>query len=79
MNKCPYCQNEMEKGFVEGNGRSGLSWAGENINKNVLFRTLSDENSLVILSEAAGNRLEFSRVEAYYCENCKKIIINVNS
>lgn len=78
MRKCPYCQSEMEKGFVEGNGRSGLSWAGENINKNVLFRTLSDENSLVILSDATGSRLEFSRVEAYYCGNCKKIIIDVN-
>jgi len=26
---------------------------------------------------ATGSRLEFSRVGAYYCENCKKIIIDV--
>ena len=76
MNKCPYCQNEMKKGFVEGDGRYGLSWAGENINKNILFRTLSDENSCITLSNPALFGL--SRVKSDYCENCKMIIIDIN-
>ncbi|MDF2592355.1 MAG: hypothetical protein K0S75_1821 [Clostridia bacterium] len=76
MNKCPYCQNDMRKGFVEGHGRYGLLWAGEEINKNVLCRTLSDENSCVILSDP--NLFTLSRVKAQYCEICKKIIIDIN-
>jgi hypothetical protein len=75
MNKCPYCQNEMKNGFVEGDGRYGLSWAEESISKNVLCRTLSEENSCITLKNPSLFGL--SRIKASYCEICKKIIIEL--
>jgi hypothetical protein len=76
MNKCPYCQNELKRGFVEGDARSQLKWAPENISKHPLCRTLSDEDSCIVLTKF-GWLNSLSRVEADYCESCKKIIIDI--
>ncbi len=51
MNKCPYCQSEMSKGSVVGDGRYNLESVPESVHMNPLCRTLSDENSCIKLSE----------------------------
>lgn len=76
MNTCPYCQKEMKKGFVEGDARSRLKWAPEDISASPFCRTLSDANACIALTEFSWIK-SLSRVEADYCENCKKIIIDV--
>ena len=78
MSKCPYCQNEMKNGFVECDGRRGLLWTSEIVNKGSLFRTLSEdinyENSCIQINPG---KLGLYRTEADYCEFCKKITIDI--
>ena len=61
---CPYCQQEMQKGELTGDGRRGITWwpsDGPSWNRFIV----------------ATNALSQSRAEAFYCEPCKKILIDV--
>jgi hypothetical protein len=73
MPKCPYCQNEMKNGYVEGGGANTLKWVDANIKRSLLSILLKKD--CIILGESSPS---YSFVESYYCEVCKKIIIDVN-
>ena len=59
--KCPYCSNEMEKGYLQS--RDGMGWN----EKERLIPALSE----VLASQQIGRT-----VVAYRCKNCKIIVID---
>ena len=59
--KCPYCSNEMEKGYLQS--RDGMGWN----EKERLIPALSG----VLAAQQLGRT-----VAAYRCKNCKKIVID---
>lgn len=67
--KCPYCNEEMKLGVIHGE-RFALKW----VNK--------DNDNLGILHPfkkgiKLSNPYDFNVVEAYLCNDCKKIIIDL--
>jgi hypothetical protein len=61
---CPFCQAEMQKGHLSGDGRRGITWwpaEGPSWNR-------------VIVAKSA---LSSSETEALYCESCKKIVVSL--
>ncbi len=65
---CPYCKAEMTKGVICGD-RYALKWIpGEN--SYTPFHQLKKGIKLT-------NFLDSNSVESYYCEVCKKIVIDI--
>ncbi len=79
MAKCPYCQNELKSGFIEADGRAAIVWRDENATKNTLQKIASifatHIGEYIVLGEARIFRN--TRVEAEYCDICKKVTIDV--
>ena len=63
---CPYCNKEMKKGVIDAKSRP--IWTTRN--KATIFRR-EDEIAL-------SNWGYTEYMAAYYCEYCKKIIIDLN-
>ncbi|MBU5484357.1 hypothetical protein KQI86_08450 [Clostridium sp. MSJ-11] len=66
--KCPYCEGEMKRGFIRGEKYS-LKWVPEE-KKNAIFLSLVKGIKLSNLYDTDG-------VESFCCENCKKILIDI--
>ncbi len=58
--QCPYCGNEMEKGYLQS--RDGIGWG----KKELLVKAFSELFSEKPLGTA---------VETYNCRRCKKLVI----
>lgn len=58
--QCPYCGNEMEKGYLQS--RDGIGWG----KKEVFAKALSELFAEKPLGKA---------VETYNCRQCKKLLI----
>ena len=68
--KCPYCNNEMEKGLIQS--PQEISWLkGE---KRKFFGRAEFHKDSVVLSELSF--MKGSACIAYNCPNCKKIVID---
>lgn len=68
---CPYCEKEMEKGVISGDGRSGVYWkAGEK--RAGFMDKLGGEGRL----NAVKYSLAVFEIDAYYCRECKKMIFD---
>ncbi len=65
---CPYCNKEMELGFIHGD-RYALKWVPENKNKGPMLQWFSKG---IKLTQPLIN----PSIESYYCDECKKIIID---
>lgn len=68
--KCPYCNNEMQKGYVQC--RDGLYWTPKK-------QWVSALASLAIGAVPIGNDDMIKRNQqavAYNCTNCKNVIIS---
>lgn len=63
INICPYCGAKMKLGFIHGD-RYSLKWIPEERDKGILLQWFAE-----------GIKLGYS-IEAFYCEECKKIIID---
>lgn len=68
IEKCPYCNNDMVRGVVQG-GR-GVFWAKKE--KKIPTIPPFSNDSVMLTGGLVGEMF----IEAYKCENCKKIIIN---
>lgn len=66
---CPYCNQEMDKGTIEGNGRIIMFSKKEHF----VFTTGEGE---VMLSKAYGDN---PRIPALRCKSCKIIIIDYSN
>ncbi|RBP61068.1 hypothetical protein DES36_11567 [Alkalibaculum bacchi] len=65
--KCPYCNVEMESGFLQSN--SGIFWSPR---KHQVFITPTHEDEILL----ANGFLKGSAVSASCCRNCQKIILD---
>ena len=68
---CPFCEKEMTKGTLSGDGRTKVRWDadGEKIG---LF-----DKMFIGLVDAEYTFTKF-RIKSFYCENCKKMIFDTN-
>ena len=68
---CPYCNNEMEKGYI---GQSELfvpiTWVSDDVKEYVI---LPIHKTIKLTALLKGGRMI-----TYHCENCKKFIIDEN-
>ncbi len=71
--KCPFCENEMQKGIMSGDGRSNVTWkSGEK-------KTGWFDNFIGIgRVTAAKHTLGAFSIESYYCPACKKMIFDTD-
>ena len=66
---CPYCNGEMQKGYI--NSSYALAkWYADGENPKV-----NPQNSGIRLSN--NSALKKQTIESYHCGNCKKVIINL--
>ena len=63
--KCPYCEKEMQKGFILGE-RYGVRWYPEDSD------LWADEKRSVILATPGG--AYGARTESGYCAECRKVV-----
>lgn len=73
MSNCPYCHCKMKRGDIEGDGRKALIWVEENKERG--FLSILFNKDCIVLSKAGW--MYSTSVKSSYCENCKKIIIDV--
>ena len=66
--KCPYCEETMEKGFVQPTGGNELFWTRK---KSKLFVTAEDIE--MPLTQSIG----MAAIEANLCKICSKIIMDI--
>lgn len=70
--KCPYCDREMKLGTI--NASNLLSWTPDGESASGITRWAKSPNAVVL---AKWYGLIDASIEAFYCEECKKIIIDV--
>lgn len=62
--QCPYCNSEMQDGYISTNGRTSVNWKSSNE---------QSEPKNIRLSPADFYMIE---IDAFYCDSCKKIIVD---
>lgn len=67
---CPYCKQEMKRGYLKGDGRQKIRWHEEG--KHI---GLVDKMAGIGLPEAVEYGFGTFKIFGEYCENCKKLII----
>ena len=70
--KCPYCQNEMQEGFLRTSGLRMPYWQNEGADGKAAG-VLTDNSSLPFYDEVGG-----VKIKAAYCGQCHKIIIDTD-
>ena len=68
--KCPYCGNEMEKGYVQC--RDGLTWTP----KKQWIAALSGLGAGAVLIGKNSGLTVNTVAEALICKACKKVVID---
>ena len=66
--KCPYCQKEMEQGYIQC--RDGVNWTPK---KQLVAALSCFGKGSISLENGAGRN---SAVYAYHCSDCEKVIID---
>lgn len=69
---CPYCQSEMESGYIQC--RDGISWSKQKRTIAAIQPRNTRKNPSIILT--ASFPFSDAAVEAYVCTKCKKIVID---
>ena len=72
--KCPYCNKEMRLGQIQADNL--LSWTPDGERASGGTRWARSPNSIVL---AKYFLLVPAAVDAYYCEQCKKIVIDIEA
>lgn len=72
--KCPYCGKEMRVGQISADNL--LSWTPDGEHASGGTRWAKSPNSIVL---AKYYLLAPASVDAFYCEDCKKIVIDVEN
>lgn len=72
--KCPYCNEEMHKGYINGDGRFGLCWLPEGEEITLHTKKGIRKHGGIVLSSVSI----FSPVNllAHVCKICHKVIID---
>lgn len=72
--KCPYCGKEMQLGRICADNL--LSWTPDGESASGATRWSKSPNSIVL---AKYYLLAPASVDAFYCEDCKKIVIDAGN
>ncbi|MBQ5311948.1 MAG: hypothetical protein ILP19_07920 [Oscillospiraceae bacterium] len=72
--KCPYCDSEMQKGMITGDGRSAVKWQADGDKPNVLDRIFGSGD----LTAAKISALSGFKIDADYCAKCHKMIFDTD-
>ena len=70
---CPFCTEEMKKGVIIGDGRQKVRWVSEDDNIGLLEKAFTEKG----LIDARYSLSQF-KIESYFCEHCKKIVIDTD-
>lgn len=71
--KCPYCNAQMKFGRIEADNR--LTWTPDGERSMGKTRWAKSPNSIIL---AEYYLLTPALVEAHYCEQCGKIVIDIS-
>ena len=70
--KCPFCEKEMIKGVMSGDGRSKIFWEPQNEKLGMIDKLVGKG-----MIDAEYSLSKF-KIQADYCDECKKIIFSTN-
>jgi len=73
--KCPYCDEEMKHGVIEG--RDTIHWKPKRAS--FFKRTEFYEDTIILSEEPLVSFYKGASVDAYRCDHCKKIIIDYDN
>ena len=74
---CPYCNNEMVKGVIQGDGRESLKWIEDGGKKGLIDRMADVLDGKNIIAKGHNYSLTRTTIEGYKCNICNKIIIDL--
>lgn len=69
--ECPYCKQEMKRGYLKGDGRQKVRWQEEG--KRI---SLGDKMAGNGLPEATKYSMGTFQLPGWYCKSCKKLLID---
>ncbi len=69
--ECPYCKQEMKRGYLKGDGRQKVRWHEEG--KKI---ALTDKIVGAGILQAVEYGFGTFKLFGAYCEGCKKLIID---
>ncbi|MGI6224763.1 MAG: PF20097 family protein [Peptococcales bacterium] len=71
---CPYCNEEMEKGFLHASSSAGMYWLkeGDSIILNTA-KSIKKNNGILLCKPSMFGP---AKSMAYICKQCQKIIID---
>lgn len=72
--KCPYCDKEMVKGIMSGDGRTPISWTAGEKKARAFDRWVLGMGTVT----AAKMSLTSFAIESYYCKDCRKMIFDTD-
>ena len=70
--KCPFCEGEMKKGVMSGDGRSKVFWEPENEKLGLMDKIVGKG-----IIDADYSLTKF-KIQSDYCQTCKKMIFTTN-
>lgn len=74
--KCPYCEKEMEHGYIEG-GSAEMNWKPHKTSAFKSGNVEFNEGAVLLSKFSIKNLLGKNCIEAYLCRTCNKIEIDV--
>ncbi|MGE5627908.1 MAG: PF20097 family protein [Solirubrobacterales bacterium] len=75
MIQCPYCGRDMKKGLIQADGQHAMLWV-EADKKRSLSSQMNNSDCILLQQETFFYK---ASVDADYCDNCDKIVIEVKS
>ena len=72
--KCPYCEKEMVKGILSGDGREPVTWKAGDKKAGAFDRWVLGMGTVT----AAKRTLTAFTIESYYCGNCRKMMFDTD-
>ena len=70
--RCPYCNEEMQKGFIP-NGGQPVQWIPDGGKPSLLSFSIA-EKGVLLIGKFSPLKVNGYRAEAHYCSKCKVVI-----
>lgn len=68
--ECPYCKQEMKRGYLYGDGRRSVRWHEEG-------KKLSISDKMAGTGVVAKATWGTFKIPGEYCKKCRKLIIDI--
>lgn len=70
---CPFCNKEMIKGVISGDGRARVRWHADGEKTGLIESTFTEKGFI----DANYTLTKFS-IDSFYCKGCKKMIFDTD-